>query len=231
MDKTSSTISTVALADDHHVIRHSLRLYLETQPDLRVVAEASNGIEAIQVVEKSKPDILVLDLLMPVLNGLEVLRQLSKSGARTRTIVLSMHTNEAYVLQALQNGAAGYVLKQATATNLMQAIREVLGGRRYLSPPLSERAIEAYAQKSLSSDEGPPTGSRSLTLRESEVLGLVGEGHTNQEIAKNLGISPRTVEHFRSRLMRKLKCRNQAELIRHALVHGTQAIEEGGGAG
>jgi DNA-binding NarL/FixJ family response regulator len=223
MEKTSS--KTIVIADDHNVIRHSLKLFLETQRDFSVVGEAANGIEALQLVEKWKPDVLVLDLAMPVLNGLEVLRQFARCSSKTRVIVLSMHANEGYVLEALQRGAVGYVLKQSTAANLIDAVRDVLAGRRYLSPPLSERAIEAYMQKSLSHDN-PVTGASSLTLREAEVLGLVGEGHTNAEIARHLGISPRTVEHFRSRLMKKLRCRSQADLIRRAIVHAEASLRE-----
>jgi two-component system, NarL family, response regulator NreC len=209
-------VKRIVLADDHNVVRHSLKFFLETQSDLRVVAEASDGIEALKMVERHKPDILLIDLFMPVLNGLDALRELKKSGLLTRAIILSMHASEAYVMEALKSGAAAYVLKQSTADNLIHAIREVVAGRRYLSPPLSERAIEAYVQRSL---EGNSTKQRAaLTVRESEILDLVGQGHTSNEIGRRLSISARTVEHHRASLMRKLKCRHQADLIREALA-------------
>lgn len=208
--------TSLVLADDHHIIRQSLKVLLETQGNIAVVAEAANGIEAIEAVEKLKPDVLVLDLFMPVLNGLEVLRQLSRTGGATRSIILSMHANEGYVLEALKSGAWGYVLKQSTSANLLHAVKEVMAGRRYLSPPLSDRAIEAYVAKA--SGGQPATPSRGLiTIREAEVMNLISDGKTNAEIAGQLSISVRTVEHHRASLMRKLKCRNKAELIRYAL--------------
>jgi two-component system response regulator NreC len=207
---------TLALADDHHIIRQSLKVLLESQSNIQVVAEAGNGIEAVEAVEKLKPNVLVLDLFMPVLNGLEVLRQLGKTAVSTRSIILSMHANEGYVLEALKCGAWGYVLKQSTSANLLQAVKEVMAGRRYLSPPLSERAIEAYVARA--SGDQPPTPTRGpITIREAEVMNLIAEGKTNSEIAGQLSISVRTVEHHRASLMRKLKCRNKAELIRYAL--------------
>lgn len=208
--------TTLVLADDHHIIRQSLKVLLETQGNISVVAEAGNGIEAVEAVEKLKPDVLVLDLFMPVLNGLEVLRQLSRSAGSTRSIILSMHATEGYVLEALKCGAWGYVLKQSTSANLLHAVKEVSAGRRYLSPPLSDRAIEAYVAKASSGH--PAAAMRGpITIREAEVLNLIADGKTNAEIAGQLNISVRTVEHHRASLMRKLKCRNKAELIRYAL--------------
>ncbi len=212
----AGTGTTVVLADDHHLIRQSLKLLLESQAGTRVIAEAANGMEALDAVERLKPDILVLDLFMPVLNGQEVLRQIAKARVPTRVIILSMHANEGYVLEALKWGASAYVLKQSTSANLLQAIREVTAGRRYLSPPLSERAIEAYVTRA-TGDATVGIRSAAITIREAEVLNLIADGKTNAEIAGRLNISPRTVEHHRASLMRKLKCRNKAELIRYAL--------------
>jgi len=216
MKRSENGKISLVLADDHHIIRQSLKLLLESQSSITVVAEAANGIEAVEAVEKLKPDVLVLDLFMPVLNGLEVLRQLSKSGGPTRPIILSMHATEGYVLEALKCGAWGYVLKQSTSANLLQAVKEVTAGRRYLSPPLSERAIEAYLARA-AGDQSPTLSRGPMTIREAEVLNLIGDGKTNAEIGGQLSISVRTVEHHRASLMRKLKCRNKAELIRYAL--------------
>jgi two-component system, NarL family, response regulator NreC len=208
---------SLVLADDHHIIRQSLKLLLESQSNITVVAEAANGIEALDLVEKLRPDLLVLDLFMPVLNGLEVLRRLVKNNRSTRAIILSMHANEGYVLEALKFGACAYVLKQSTSANLLEAVKEVMAGRRYLSPPLSERAIEAYMARASGETPASPLSRGPITIRETEVLNFVAEGKTNAEIARQLSISERTVEHHRASLMRKLKCRNKAELIRYAL--------------
>jgi len=140
-------MTTIVLADDHHVVRQGLRSLLEAEPDFSVVGEAGDGLEAAQLVERLQPDVLVLDLMMPGLNGLEVTRQVSQRSPRTHVVILSMHPNEAYVLEALRAGAAAYVLKESTSAELVRAVREAVAGRRYLSPPLSEHAIEAYMQK------------------------------------------------------------------------------------
>ena len=208
---------TVLLADDHPIVRQGLRLLLEAEPDFRIVGEAGDGLEAVGLVERLKPDVLVLDLMMPGLNGLDVARQVSQRSPETRIVILSMQDNEAYVLQALRNGAAGYVLKQSTSDELVRAVRAVITGRRYLSPPLSERAIEIYLQKT---EAAPLDVYETLTPREREVFHLAAEGCTNAEIAERLFISPRTVEVHRANMMRKLGLHNQADLIRDALRRG-----------
>jgi two-component system response regulator NreC len=207
-------MTTIVLADDHHVVRQGLRSLLEAEPDFSVVSEAGDGLEAAQLVERLQPDVLVLDLMMPGLNGLEVTRQVSQRSPRTHVVILSMHPNEAYVLEALRAGAAAYVLKESTSAELVRAVREAVAGRRYLSPPLSEHAIEAYMQKAESAALDPY---ETLTTREREVLHLVAEGHTNAEIAERLFISRRTVETHRANLMRKLGLRTQTALISYAL--------------
>ena len=205
------------LADDHRVVRQGLRALLEAEPDFRVIGEAGDGLEALQMVEQLKPNVLVLDLMMPGLNGLEVARQLNKHSPQTRTVVLSMYSNEAYVLEALGNGASAYVLKDSSSADLVHAVREVAAGRRYLSPPLSDRAIEAYQEKAKAATLDKY---ETLTTREREVLQLAAEGHTNTEIAARLGISSRTAEAHRSNLMHKLALHTQADLIRYALRRG-----------
>src|SRR5262249_50337210 len=137
-------MTTIVLADDHHIVRQGLRALLEAEPGFSVIGEAGDGLEALQLVEQLGPNVLVLDLMMPNLNGLEVIRQLTKHAPKTRIVVLSMYANEAYVLEALGNGASAYVLKDSHSGDLVHAVREVAAGRRYLSPPLSDRAIEAY---------------------------------------------------------------------------------------
>lgn len=214
---------TILLADDHPIVRHGLRTLLEVEPDFRVVGEVNDGLEAVKQVERLQPDVLVLDLMMPGLTGLEVTRQTRQRSPGTRVIILSMYSNEAYVLEALRNGATGYVLKKSSPDQLVQAVHEVVAGRSFLSKSLSERAIEVYRQKA---EDVPPDLYDRLTNREREVLHLSVEGNTSAEIAARLFISPRTVEMHRSNMMRKLGVNTQAELIRYALQRGILPMED-----
>ena len=207
----------VVLADDHHVVREGLRALLEAEPDLTVAGEAADGLTTVHLVERLKPDVLVVDVMMPALNGLEVTRQVVRRSPDTRVIILSMYSDESYVMEALKNGAAGYVLKSSTRSDLIQAIREVMAGQRYLSAPLSARAVEAYVERAKATQLG---AYETLTSREREVLQLTAEGHTSAEIASHLSISPRTVETHRAAVMRKLGLRTKADLIRYALRRG-----------
>jgi two-component system response regulator NreC len=217
------SLTTIVLADDHHVVRQGLRALLAAEPGFSVVAEAADGLTTADLVERLKPNVLVLDLMMPHLGGLEVARQVRRRSPQTRVVVLSIHANEAYVLEALRNGVAGSVLKESTAADLVQAVREAVAGRRYLSPPLSERAIELYVQKAQAT---LPDIYETLTSREREVLHLAAEGLSNADIAARLSITRRTAETHRARVMRKLGLRNQTELIRYALRRGILPMEE-----
>ena len=209
--------TTIMLADDHPVVRQGLRALLEAEQDFTVVGEAADGLEVAGLVERLRPNVLVLDLMLPGLGGIEVTRQICHRFPQTRVVILSMYANEAYVLEALRNGAAGYVIKEASAAQLVQAVREVSAGRRYLSPPLSENAIEAYIQKAQAT---PLDLYETLTTREREVLHLAATGNSNIEIADRLGISSRTAETHRANLMRKLGLHSQTELIRYAMRRG-----------
>ena len=209
--------TTIVLADDHRIVRQGLRALLAGEADFEVVGEADDGREALELVKRLNPDVLVLDLMMPGLNGLEVARQLPRQSPGVRVVVLSMYDDEGFVLEALANGVSGYVLKDSNSSDLVHAVREVAAGRRYLSPPLSDRAIEAYQQRA---KVGTMDKHETLTTREREVLQLSAEGHTNSEIAARLGISTRTAETHRSRLMHKLGLHTQADLIRYALRRG-----------
>ncbi len=211
---------TVLLADDHHVVRQGLHSLIDSQADLKVVGEASNGQETLQLVQELKPDVLVLDLMMPGLNGLEITRQVWRT---THVLILSMHANEAYVIEALKKGALGYLLKDTTAIELAQAIRMVAAGQRYLSAPFSERAISAYVERAKTGTLDPY---ESLTSREREILQLVAEGLATSDISARLSISPRTVEAHRANLNRKLDIHSQADLIRYALKKGLLSMEK-----
>lgn len=214
---------TVALADDHRVVRDGLRLLLQAEPELEVVGEAGDGRDAVELVARLSPDVLVLDLMMPGLGGLEVLRQVARRSPRTRVIVLSMHADEGYVVQALGNGAAAYVVKDASASELLQAVRAVRAGRRYLSPPLSEAALERYVVRVEAG--GPADPYERLTAREREVLHLTAEGLSSTAIAERLGISSRTAETHRANVMAKLGFHNRADLVRYATARGLVAVE------
>jgi len=213
---------SILLADDHAVVRHGLRALLEAEPEFRIVGEAADGLKVTDMVEQFKPDVLITDLMMPGLNGLEIARQVKQRAPHTRVVILSMHANEAYVLEALRNGAMGYVLKESTGQELVEAVHEVVAGRRFLSAPLSDRAIQAYINTGKDTLLDPYDA---LTSREREVLHLAAEGHSNSEIASRLSISPRTAETHRANLMRKLDLRSQTELVRYALRGGILPID------
>ncbi len=216
-------MATIVLADDHNVVRQGIKSLLAGEPDFEVVGEACDGFEASALVERLKPDVAVLDLMMEGINGLEVARQIKKRCPSTRVVVLSMYGNEGYVLEALQAGVKGYVLKGSTSEDLVRAIREAVAGRHYLSPPLSETAIQAYMARSQGSAMDPYD---KLTTREREVLHLAAQGCNNAEIAERLYISRRTVEVHRASMMQKLNLNNQTELIRYALQRGILAPEK-----
>jgi two-component system, NarL family, response regulator NreC len=208
---------SIVVADDHPVVRRGMRALLESQPDFSIAGAAADGLEAVRLTERLKPDVLVLDLMMPGLSGLEALRILHERGPRTRIVVLSMYSSNAFIAQALQNGAIGYVLKDCTEENLVQAVKEAAAGRRFLSPPVTEIAINAYIEQSKTGSFDPH---ETLTPRQREVLQLAAEGKTNAEIAERLNISQRTVENHRASLMQRLGLRNQTQLIRHAMSRG-----------
>ncbi len=223
--ESAATVSpiTILLADDHSVVRQGLRALLQAEPDFSVVGEASNGLEALRLVEKLNPNVLVVDLTMPNLNGLEVTRQISQRRLKTRVIVLSMHSNEHYITDALKYGAFGYVIKNSPAEQLVGAIRDVAAGLRYLPAPYSESVIDAYIENTKRTEVDSYEG---LTTREREVLQLAAEGHTAAQIATRLFISPRTVEIHRRTMMQKLGVKNQMELLAYAVKRGIISLDE-----
>ena len=200
------------LADDHQVVRQGLRAMLERE-GFRVVGEAADGRDAVRLAAETHPDVAVLDLAMPALNGLDAAREIVRGADRTRVILLTVHAEEPYVLEALRAGVTGYVLKTQAALDLIQAIREVQRGAIYLSPGVSRTVVEAYRSKSdLPVDP--------LTPREREVLQLVAEGKTTKEAAAILGVSAKTAESHRMRVMSKLDIHETAGLVRYAIRRG-----------
>jgi RNA polymerase sigma factor (sigma-70 family) len=211
-------MTTILLADDHQVVREALRLLLESQPDFKVIAETGDGLEAAQLMEKHKPDILIADMMMPGLSGLEVARRTKRISPATKVLVLSMYDAESYVVESLQAGVAGYVLKKSSSQELILAIHQALAGNLYLSPSLNERAIQAYLQRS--QDSRVEDLFDTLTDREREVFHLAAEGWSNPQIAERLSLSVRTVEMHRSNLMKKLGLGSQTDLVKYAVKRG-----------
>ena len=203
----------VLLADDHAIVREGLRALLAREADMQVVAEAGDGREALRLAQQTRPDVAAMDLSMPLLNGLEAARQMASWEAGPRSILLTMHAEERYVLEALRAGARGYVLKKQAAADLIRAIREVAGGSVYLSPGVS--AVVADAIRSPA-----PLPEERLTPREREVLQLVAEGKTTKEISSILGVSVKTADTHRTSLMQKLDIHDIAGLTRYAIRQG-----------
>lgn len=213
---------TLILADDHPIVRQGLRHLLEAEPEFRIVGEVGDGVEAIRLVERLKPNILIVDMMMPGLNGLEVIRQIAKISPNTRSIVLSMQSADAYVIEALKNGAAGYVLKDTGPGELVNALHAVTQGNQFLSAKLSERLNPGWRKI----QDLPLDVYETLTAREREILQMTVEGMTSQEIGEKLTISPRTVEIHRSNLAFKLGIKNQTDLIRFAIKRGIIPMDE-----
>lgn len=213
---------SIVMADDHPIVRQGLRTLLNNQPNFSLVGEAADGIAVMVLVKKLQPDILVVDLMMPGLSGLDVTRELIKNAVRTKIIILSLYASEVYVMDALRAGASGYVPKDSPEEILVQAINQVASWDLFLAPPLTQRAIEVYALKSkggnLVLDDSSPF--QALTPRERDILQLVLESYSNNDIAARMSISPRTVQSHRANLMRKLNLKNANELFNLAVRYG-----------
>jgi two-component system response regulator NreC len=209
----------VVLVDDHTVVRSGLRLLLDAHQDIEVVGEAGNAKDAIFRARALKPDVMLLDVVMPGESGIEVLPELLKESPDTKVLVLSMQDDPSYVREAFAAGASGYVLKEAADEEVVSAVREIAAGGHYVHPALGARMVAAEAQERAAAEADP------LSEREREVLRLLALGHTNQEIAQELYISVRTAESHRAHIMQKLRIATRAELVRYALSHGLLAGE------
>lgn len=210
----------VLLADDHTIVREGVRLCLEAMGDIEVVGEAEDGQMAVLLSNQLRPDVAVVDLTMPRLNGVEAIRQIKRDLPETEVVVLSVHDSEPYVVQALRAGAAGYVLKRNAATELAAAIRAAHDGQAYLHPSIARRVIDDYLSRIHASEDAASEPHERLTPREREVLQLAAEGHTTRAIAGLLCLSTKTVEHHRASLMTKLGLRGQTELVKYAIRAG-----------
>ena len=202
----------VLVADDHQIVRQGLKALLERE-GFKVVGEAANGQEALQMAQQLHPEVAVLDLAMPVLNGLDTAREIHRLSPKTKTIFLTMHTEQHYILEGLRSGAKGFVMKSHAAEDLVRAIREAARGGTYMSPEVSEAVVQAYQNKS-KLPEDP------LSARERQVLQLIAEGKTTKEVACILEISVKTVETYRTRILEKLNVHETASLVRYAIRRG-----------
>ena len=208
----------ILLADDHTVVRQGLRRVLEARPEWQVVAEAGDGREAVRLAEETQPDVAILDVAMPLLNGIEAVRQIARKVPATRTLVLSMHADEAYVTQMLRAGAAGYLLKDSADVDLLQAVEAVSAGKSFFSPAIARVISDDYVRHL--ADRGVTDRFELLSEREREIFQLIAEGKTNKEIAALLFLSPSTVDTHRSRIMEKLDVHSAAEIVLYAVRKG-----------
>ena len=221
---TSEPCIRIVLADDHHLVRQGIRALLEKSEDIQVVGEASNGREAVELVEQVAPDVLIMDIAMPRLDGIQAIEHVQATNAETHVVVLSMYSDKAMVRQALKNGASGYLLKGSLASELLLAVRAANKGDIYLSPSISRSILADLMATPVS--ETTPDPFEQLTSREREVLQLVAEGYTNAAIAQQLEVSTKTVEKHRAGLMSKLGVHNLPGLIRAAIKQKLVFLDE-----
>jgi DNA-binding NarL/FixJ family response regulator len=208
----------ILLADDHTMVRQGLRKVIEERPEWEVVAQASDGREAVRLAEEHRPDVAIMDVAMPLLNGIEATRQITRRHPETRVLILSMHADEAYVAQILQAGASGYLLKDSADADLMQAVAAVSAGKSFFSPAIARVMLDDYLRQL--ADKGISDRYESLSEREREIFQLIAEGKTNKEIAALLSVSPSTVETHRAHIMEKLDLHSAAEIVLYAVRRG-----------
>lgn len=210
----------VLLAEDHNVVREGLRLLLDAQPDIQVVGEASTGQEAVVLAREGCPDVAVLDISMPDLDGVQAASLIRTECPQTQVLILTMHESNAHFFRALEAGAAGYVLKKAASEDLISAVRAIARGEAFFYPPMARKLLDDYLGHAKSQSPTGPPGYEELSDREREIMFLLVRGLSNQEIAQNLVISPSTVQTHRTHILRKLDLRATVDLVRYAIRHG-----------
>lgn len=210
---------TVLLSDDHTVVRKGLRLILEAEADIQVVGEAANGQQSVRETKRLKPDVVLQDLAMPLLNGLEAARQIAKEVPATKVLILSAYSDDAYIEHAVEAGAAGYLMKETAGDDLLRAIREIASGNAYFSPPVAKRLLKQWQDK-FPNGNSVKTKTTKLTSRQTEILQLIAEGYATKQIAGLLSLSIKTVEKHRQDLMNTLNIHNIASLTRYAVSSG-----------
>ncbi len=213
----------VFLADDHAVVRDGLRYILEAQAGITVVGEAANGLDAVAEVRKLKPDVVVMDIAMPGLNGIEATRQIRTELPKTQVVILSVYSSSEHIYRALKAGARGYLLKESAGAEVVMAVRTVHAGRRYLCEKIANTMIDTYIEQREAAEAESPL--ERLSIREREVLQLVVEGKSSKEIANIVHLSPKSVETYRSRLMQKLDVHDLPSLVKFAIQHGLTSLE------
>jgi DNA-binding NarL/FixJ family response regulator len=218
----------VILVDDHELVRTGIRSLIQNISGVEVIAEANNGRDAVRLIDELTPDLVLLDIAMPELNGLEVISRISKDNTNTKVIILSMHKNEEYVVQALKAGAAGYLLKDSSANELEIAVNAVIRGETYLSPAISKHVVDNYLRRIsdvTSEKEKGPDIFKQLTSRQREILQLIAEGNSTKEIANKLNVSIKTVETHRMQLMDRIGIHDVAGLVRYAIRMGIITVK------
>jgi DNA-binding NarL/FixJ family response regulator len=222
-EATSAGPIRVIVADDHTILREGVCSLLALQSDIDVVGEASDGAEALELLDAVAVDVVIMDMVMPRMNGLEATREIKRRWPAVKILILSMYDDDAYVQQVIQAGASGYVLKRVATEDLVQAIREVHSGASFLYPPIAAKLIDDYRR--IVRGDGPPGTLGALTPREQEILRLIAEGNTNQDIADSLGLSRKTVESHRGNIMRKLQLHDVTELVKYAIRKGIVRLQ------
>jgi len=213
----------VVLADDHAILREGVKLLLEAEPDIKVVGQASDGLEAVRLADELKPDLVLMDIQMPGVDGMEACERIARVAPAVRTLVLSQTDSEHHLVRVLQAGALGYVLKQSAAEELVDAVRTVMKGHVYLTPQMASSFVQMHFRK----ENEKQSRSRLLTPREEEVLKGIVEGLTNQEIADRLTVSIKTVQTHRGNIMEKLDLHDRVDLVKYAIKSGLVTLEEG----